>query len=444
MADRGIRNLSDLAVKNAKPKEKDYKLHDGNGLFLMVKKSGYKSWRFKFTRDGKEGLVVFGAYPKMGLGDARRKAIEFRDELDKGVAPAVLKARASLNLTVGETKTFEQLARTWHENEKGRWTPVHANDVITSMEKDLFPTLGPCPIDQIDSQLMLGVLQKVEERGAIETAHRLRQRAEAIFNYALAHKMISANPAATLQPLLKPVPRGRRWPALLDIESLRELVDVIDHAGALPVTRLASRFIAITAQRPGMVRQAEWQEFTGIDWTDYDSDVSEALWTVPADKMKQELQMRENEDYSHMVPLPTQAVDVLRRVRLLNGRGRFVFSCATSSTRPMSENALSFIYKREGYKGKHVPHGWRSSFATIMNNRTEREHDLEIKKAVDRLIIDLMLAHRASGVSATELIYNRAKYMDRRREIANDWANLLLEKAVDLDYILESPRRILR
>jgi hypothetical protein len=433
-----------MAVKNAKPKEKDYKLHDGNGLFLMVKKTGYKSWRFKFTRDGKEGLVVFGAYPKMGLGDARRKAVEFRDELDKGPSPAVVKARAALNLRSGETQTFEQLARTWHEKEKGKWTPVHANDVITSMEKDLFPMLGPCPVDQIDSQLILAVLQEVEKRGAIETAHRLRQRAEAIFNYALAHKMVATNPTATLQTLLKPVPRGRRWPALLDIEALQDFVDVIDHAGASPVTRLASRFIGITAQRPGMVRMAEWDEFSGIDWTDPDSDISEAMWTVPANKMKQELQLRENEDYSHMVPLPPQAVEVLRRARLLNGRGRYVFSSATSSARPMSENALSFIYKREGYKGKHVPHGWRSSFSTVMNERTARESDLDIKKALDRHIIDLMLAHRASGVSATELIYNRAKYMDRRREIANDWANLLLEKAVDLDYILESPRRILR
>ena len=150
------------------------------------------------------------------------------------------------------------------------------------------------------------------------------------------------------------------------------------------------------------------------------ADVSEALWTVPADKIKQELHLRSDEAFDHKIPLSSQAVQTLRVVRLLTGRAPYVFPNARAGTSAMTENAIGYLYNREGYKGKHVPHGWRSSFSTIMNEQAERELGTDLRLLADRLIIDLMLAHTPAGMSATELRYNRARYMDRRRELAND------------------------
>ncbi|KPF91899.1 integrase [Novosphingobium sp. AAP83] len=433
--------LTEMAVKNAKPKDKPYKLSDRNGLHLYVSVTGHKSWRWKHRVDGKETRMQFGVYPETSLAKARELLDEVRAQVRAGVSHSVIKTKAKLGVTSGQGETFETVARAWFQNSVSRWKPVHANDVITSMERDVFPMIGSCPIEQVDQPLMLAVLQKVEDRGAIETAHRLRQRAEAVFNYAAAKAITTNNPAALVRKALKPVLKGKRWPALVEPAAIRSMIRQIDHAGASPISRLASRFLALVAQRPGMVHNAEWTEFTGIDWRDDESDISNALWTVPADKMKQEIEQRQDDRFSHKVPLTPQAVEVLRRVRLLTGSAKYVFCSSRSGQKPMSENCLSYLYKREGFANVHVPHGWRSSFSTIMNAKLERAHPGSAGNLTDRLILDLMLAHTPSGISGNELRYHRAEYMERRRELATIWADLILEDAVELDVILQSPRR---
>ncbi|MBN8830948.1 MAG: integrase arm-type DNA-binding domain-containing protein, partial [Sphingomonadales bacterium] len=284
--------LTELQVKQAKPEAKPYKKADRNGLHLYVSPTGHKSWRFKYRHGGKEGRMVFGTYPDMSLAEAREVLDDTRKQLRQGIDPNVLKVRARLGVASAEGRTFESVAREWHEQQVDRWKPVHANDVITSMERDLFPDVGGCPVDQIDIAMMLAVLRKVEKRGAIETAHRLRQRAERVFRYARSIGIPNDNPAAELTEALKPVPKAKRWPALGSVEEIKPFLARIDLAGASPVTRLASRFLALVAQRPGMIRHAEWGEFKGIDWLDPASDVSNALWHIPAAKMKQELHLR--------------------------------------------------------------------------------------------------------------------------------------------------------
>lgn len=185
----------------------------------------------------------------------------------------------------------------------------------------------------------------------------------------------------------------------------------------------------------------EWGEVSGVDWGSPSADVSEALWTVPADKIKQELHLRSDEAFDHKIPLSPPAVETLRVVRLLTGRAPYVFPNARAGTSAMSENAIGYLYNREGYKGKHVPHGWRSSFSTIMSEQAERELGTDLRLLADRLIIDLMLAHTPAGMSATELRYNRARYMDRRRELAQRWADMIMEGALPATEILDSPRR---
>jgi integrase len=190
-----------------------------------------------------------------------------------------------------------------------------------------------------------------------------------------------------------------------------------------------------------MVRRASWSEFEGIDWNDECGETIEAVWRIPAERMKQELALRQDEEFDHLVPLSHQAVECLRAVRSLTGASSFVFCSGWDASDPMSENALSYLYVREGYRGRHVPHGWRASFSTIMNGVVERLSLGPERLLLDRLVIDLMLAHTPKGMSATELLYNRNKYPERRRELAVMWANMVMVEATPAADVLTSPRR---
>ena len=318
---------------------------------------------------------------------------------------------------------------------------MHANDVIRSLERDIFPIIGASDVADIDALIVHAALPKVEARGAIETAHRLRQRVTQVFRYAIAKGAATANPAAALDIVMQVVPKSRRRPAVLDVDDLQALLQTVEHAGASPVTKLASRFLALTAQRPGMVRRILWDNLENIDWSDDNSDIRKALWRVPAGDMKQEFDLREDEACEHVVPLAPESVDVLRTIRALIGNAVYVFSSARSSLETVSENAIGYLYNREGYKGRHCPHGWRSSFSTIMNESISADLKTDEAKAFNRLVIDLMLAHLPKGVSETERIYNRAAYLERRREIATEWAGFLLDGLDRAETLLDGSRR---
>ncbi|MGB3378065.1 MAG: integrase arm-type DNA-binding domain-containing protein, partial [Allopontixanthobacter sediminis] len=330
------------------------------------------TWRFKFRFEKKELLLVIGSYPETSLAKAREKRGEARKLLSAGRDPRHAFYRARLVGDADQSKTFEYLARDWYNLQLDRWKPVHANDVITSLERDIFPSLGRMPLEEIDEPLLLVVLRKVEKRGAIETAQRLKQRVNAVFLHARGLGIKADNPAVHIGKSLKPVPPSRRYPAIVTANGLREFLSEVDSAKASPITRLAARFLALTCQRPGMVRHLEWADLKGIDWGNAEADSPEALWVVPSQKMKQELKLREDDAFNHMVPLTPRAVETLRAVRWLTGRALYAFPNSLSGLKPMSENAIGYLYNRQGYKGKHVPHGWRSSFSTIMNEKAER------------------------------------------------------------------------
>ena len=433
--------LTDKAVRAATARDKAYKLADSRGLHLHISASGHKSWRYKYRFERKERLLTLGAYPEISLADAREKRDEAKKILREGRDPRHAAKRGRLVGADDSGKSFEKVAREWHALQIERWKPVHAADVITSLERDIFPDLGSMPLAEIDKPLLLSILRKIESRGAIETARRIKQRVAAIYRYANAEGAKLENPAADINDALKPLPPPKRYPALLDVGSIRTMIGDVDRAGASPVNRLAARLLALTAQRPGMVRFMEWDDITGIDWANPNTDSSDALWKVPADKIKQELHLRSDEAFDHPVPLSSQAVEALRAVRWLTGRSPFVFPGARSGLKPISENAIGHLYNREGYKGRHVPHGWRSSFSTIMNEQAERELGSDVRLLADRMIIDLMLAHTPKGMSASELRYNRAAYMPRRRELAQRWADMVMEGAIPVGEIINSPRR---
>jgi len=420
---------------------RDYGRFDSAGLYVFVTTKGHKSWRMKYVFDRKERRLVLGSFPETSLAQARQMRDEVRVILRSGRDPKLVAAKGRLLGATVTEDTFEARSREWHAVQLPKWKPVHAADVMRSLERDLFPAIGAFAIPDIDERMLLAALRVVEKRGAVESAGRLRQRADAIFRFARAAGVRNDNPADIVRGALAPKPKKKRWPAIVEVAELRRLVAVVDAAGASPVTRLASRFLALTAQRPGMVRGAPWIEFSGIDWAKPHRPSPEAVWRVPAVRMKLELDLSDDVAFDHIVPLSRQAVETLHAVRQLTGRGPLPFCSSRASHEPMSENAIGYLYNREGYKGRHVPHGWRSSFSTIMNERNERLHPGSDRAAVDRQVIDLMLAHLPSGVSGSELRYNRAAFMPRRLELAQLWADLLMQEAVPAVDLIGGRRR---
>lgn len=404
--------LTDAGVRAAKPKDRTYKLTDAHGLVLYVTTAGSKLWRMRYTFHGKEKLLSFGPYPAVGLAQAREQRAAAKALLRSGKDPGLEK---KLRRAAGSdpTGTFEAIARDWHARNLPTWTERHAKDVLDSLESSVFPALGPLPISDITPPMVLRVLRAIEARPALETARRVRQRVSAVFVYAIALGIGENDPAAIVKGAMAPMVKGRQ-PAITDLPEARKVLADVEAIPAHPTTKLANRLLALTVVRPGELRAARWTEFEGLDG-------AEPLWRVPAVRMKMKRE--------HLVPLSRQAVAVLDAVRPLTGRYPLAFPSARHAHHPMSENAIGYLLNRAGYHSRHVPHGWRATFSSVMNE-THR---------ADRHVIDLMLAHAPKD--KTEAAYNRALHMDRRRELAQEWADTLLEGAADISLVVEGPRR---
>jgi integrase len=269
-------------------------------------------------------------------------------------------------------------------------------------------------------------LREVEARGSIETARRIRQRISAVFIYAIAKGTATSDPAEKLAAVLKPLRKGRQ-PAITDLVALRKMIIVAEEDYARPITRLALRFLALTAVRPSELRGARWHEFEELNG-------KEPLWRVPSARMKGDLDRKEELGGDHLVPLTPQVIAVLKVLWPLTSGGELLFPSNRHPHRPMSENAIGYLLNRAGYHGHHVPHGFRAAFSTIMNEWAERHG-----RDHDRKVIDLMLAHVPK--ERVESAYNRAAYMARRRELAQVWADMLSEGLPDPGILVERPAK---
>jgi integrase len=257
----------------------------------------------------------------------------------------------------------------------------------------------------------------------------------AVFVHGISTGLCGADPAATVTKALKPAPKQTRQPAITDIEKLRDLLKAAEASGASPVTKVASRLLALTAVRPGVVRGTAWTEIEGVDWdSEHPEETETGLWRVPSSRMKLALDRKDEVAFEHLVPLSRQALEAIAAIRPLTKRLPILFPSNRHLHRPLSENAIGYLYNRCGYHGRHVPHGWRAAFSTIMNERAERAG-----RPGDRAVIDLMLAHVPSN--RVEGAYNRAAYMHRRREIAQEWADLLTDGLCPAAELLKGPRR---
>ena len=420
--------LTDKECKAAKAGKKPLKLFDSHGLHLLVSTTGHKSWRLKYRIGGKEKQIAFGAYPDLRLSEAREMSALARMVLKEGRDPAHefgTKAKRRGQVTDPD-QTFAAVTRRWHSMQEPLWKPRHAQDVLNSFEQDVFKAIGAMDIRHIRSQHLRDLLLRVQGRGAVETAHRLLQRLTAVFRHAIASELVEFDPTAGLRPALQKIAK-RKQPALLTISQARAFLQAFEALPAYPTTKLASRLLALTAARPGMVQMAEPQEFEDLDG-------KAPIWRVPAAKMKLRQAESEQDAFDFVLPLSRQAVETVKVAMAFAGRRKFLFPSSRHSHRPITDNALNVAYRRVlGWEGKHVPHGWRASFSTIMNERA-----LDLDRPADRAIIDLMLAHVPPGVEGR---YNRAAYMPRRRQLAQEWADLLCEGLPPPDALLDTVRR---
>jgi integrase len=414
--------LTDVQIRKAKAADKPYKLTDGGGLHVYVTSAGGKLWRLRYEFERKEKLLSIGPYPSVGLAEAREVATNAKRLLREGKDPAVEKRLRRLQIVTDGGTTFEVVAREWHDMNKGHWVEQHAYDVLNSLERDVFPDLGSAPIKNITAANVISVLRKIENRSAAETARRIRQRMSAVFVYAIASGRAENDPAAAVQKAMRPVKKGRQ-PAITDLEQAREVLRRADATPASPVTKLALRLLALTALRPGTLITAPWAELDELD-------PEIPIWQVPAARMKLRLQYKDDDERDHLVPLPTQAIDIIKALRKLTGRTPYLFPNQRHAHRPASENAIGYLLNRAGYHHRHVPHGWRATFSTVMNERYKH----------DRHIIDLMLAHVPKNV--VEGAYNRAEHLERRIELAQAWADLIMIDQTPIDDLLNLRRSV--
>lgn len=383
--------LSDAELRRARLRARPYKLWDGQGLYLLIVPNGRRTWLLRSRAGGRERLITIGTYPDVGLDEARRRA-----DL----------ARVGLPFDRDcPTATFEQCARSWHQLHTPHWSTAHAGDVIASLERDVFPAIGAMPIAEISAPDVLSAIRAVEARGNGQTARRLRQRCSAVFGYAIAEGLRLDNPATDIGQALLPPGLSRPHPALTSVDACKGLLDACEAASVAYSTRLASRFLALTAVRLDAVRGMCWDEIEQLD--------GKAVWRVPPARMKLARAKKGEERFAHLVPLSAAALDVLNRAAEMSGsRNGLVFPGRRPAS-PIGERAIVDLYVNAGFRGRHVPHGWRASFSTIMNER----------RPADRSAIDLALAHTPKD--KVEAAYNRAEMLELRHELLEEWGQLL-------------------
>jgi integrase len=411
--------LTDTQCRKAKAAERPFKLTDGGGLHLFVTPAGGKHWRYRYELEGREKTLTIGPYPAVSLTNARTARDLAKTALREGRDPNITKRLERAKVSASDATTFEAIAREWHGKNKSKWTPIHAADVIHSLERDVFPEVGVLPVTEITAPVVLSVLRKIEDRPAVETAHRVRQRMSAVFMYAIASGKGENDPAHAVKLAMGHVVKGRQ-PAVTDLEDARTMLAKAEAEPAHAVTKLALRLLALTALRPGALIGTPWLEFDNI---------SDNVWRIPAARMKLKKNQKTDDSRDHLVPLSAQALDVIAVLRPITNDGPFAFPNTRHSHKQMSENAIGYLLNRAGYHHRHVPHGWHSTFSTVMNERY----------SADRAVIDLMLAHTPDN--KVEGAYNRAAYLKRRKELAQIWADLILEGAKPAASLLIGPRR---
>lgn len=386
-------SLTDTAVRTAKAKEKPYKLADSRGLYVLISKSGkYFRWDYRFA--GKRKTLALGVYPDISLKEVREKHEDMRRLLDRDIDPMELKKQKKLQIHSETKNSFESVAREWFVKNKPIWTEKHAQTIISRLENNIFPWLGKTDTSLITAPVLLESLRRIEDRGATETSHRVKQICGQVFRYAIATGRAERDPSFDLKGALAPT-RSKNMATITDPEKIGELMRAIEGYQGNIITRCALKFAPLTFVRPGELRHAEWTEIN-FDTAD---------WKIPAEKMK----MRT----THVVPLSIQAVAVLDELRPVTGSGKYVFPSLRTGSRPMSDNTILAALRRMGYaKEEMTGHGFRAMASTVLHERGWSSD-----------IIERQLAHAERN--SIKAAYNHAQHLPERRRMMQAWADYL-------------------
>ena len=387
--------LTDTACKKAvcPPDQPRLRLADEKGLYLEATKAG-KYWRWKYRHGGKEKRLALGVYPEVSLAQAREARDDARKVLKAGTDPGQLRREAKAANVADQANTFEAVARLWWEHWRDGKSPRHADYAIRRLESDVFPALGAMPISTITAKHLTRMAKTVQDRGAIDLAHRVLQMSGQVLRYAVAHDLIERNPATDVKPSDTLKSRRKENYARLGEKELPELLRKIEAYQGGPYTRLAMQLMALTFVHTTELIAARWAEF----------DLEAAEWRIPPERMKMKT--------PHIVPLSPQAVEVVKVLHTLSGGRVLLFPGERDHDKPMSNNTILKALERMGYKGRMTGHGFRGVASTILHEQGYAHHAIE-----------LQLAHQERNeVSAA---YNHALYLKERRVMMCDWANHL-------------------
>lgn len=386
--------LTAAAVKQAQPKDKKYILKDDHGLYLEVSPSGGKWWRVRYWFQSRENRLSLGTYPVITLAEAREKCLEIKRQIAAGIDPSQERKEKKQAKQVEESSSFKAVAETWLSKKTGQWTENHATTVRQRLEANVYPYLGDTQIKAITAPMMLDVLRRIEARGALEVARRVRGICSLIFRFAIACGLDDQDPAAPLVGALLPPPK-KHYASIINPTRVAQLLIDIDNYSGSHIVRCAMKLTPLVFVRPGELRKAEWSEF----------DLEAAEWRIPDKRMKMRI--------PHIVPLSRQALAILNEVKLSTGKGKYVFPAMTSSQRPMSENTVNTALRRMGYpKEEMTAHGFRSMASTLLNEQGWKGDAIERQ-----------LGHNEKN--KVRAAYNYAEYFPERREMMQAWADYL-------------------
>ena len=406
--------LTDTAIRKATPGPKTRKLSDGKGLYLELSPAGGRWWRLKYRIAGVEKRISLGTYPETSLKAAREKMEEARALVAQGIDPSQARKAAKQEAAHQDEQaqreaqglplhgSFESVAREWFDTRKEEWATTYAKKIFRRLEADVFPWLGRLPVPNITPPMVLDMLRKAENRGAIETAHRVLETCGQVFRFAVATGRIESNPARDLKDALRK-PMVQHFAAITDPQRFGELLRAIDSYRGTPVVCAALRLMPLMLLRPGELRQAQWDEL----------DLPAATWTVPAARMKRE-KVGKIYGKPHIVPLPRQAVAIFEALKPLTEHSPYVFRGERSAQRPMSDAAINAALRTLGFSADEVTgHGFRASARTMIVERL----------GIAESVVEAQLAHSVRDNLGRA--YNRTEFMQERVRMMQQWADYL-------------------
>ncbi|WP_371765210.1 tyrosine-type recombinase/integrase [Massilia sp.] len=396
--------LTEMQVRNAKRKDKAYKLYDGGGLFLHILPTGSRIWRLKFRQfDGKENLLTFGPYPEITLQDAREKRLEARRLMLQGVDPAKHRDDAKRLADERQRNTFEKIAREWYANKVPTWSERTAKNMIVRLEADIFPSIGSRPITELKHREIIDTLRKIEERGATEIAKRLKAVCSQIFSYAIQCGLADRNLVADMRDVLKT--RRASHFAAIDADELPAFLAALERneARMFEPTRIAMRLMLLIFVRTSELIETPWSEI----------DLDKGEWIIPWQRMKRGKLTVNPDTTNHHVCLSRQALGLLRELHAITGGSKYLFPNQRDPKKPISNNTLLVVLERMGYKGRMTGHGFRALAMSTIKERLGYRHE----------VVDRQLAHAPKDKVASA--YDRAQFLAERKKMMQDWADYI-------------------